>query len=78
MLSGRPPFGTGEPHAVLMRTLREKPVPISELRESIPAHVGTAVDRLLEKKPADRYSDAAQVIDALTAPVTGSTNREQR
>jgi serine/threonine-protein kinase len=65
MLAGQPPFGSGQPHAVLMRTLQETPVPIATLRDSIPAHVGQAVDRLLEKSPANRYPDAAHVIQAL-------------
>jgi serine/threonine-protein kinase len=65
MLTGQPPFSGGPAHSVLMRTLKEKPVPIRDLRDSIPADVGTAIDRMLEKMPADRYSDAAHVIDAL-------------
>ena len=60
-----PPFSGGAPHAVLMRTLREKPVPIATLRDSIPADVGMAIDRMLEKNRDARYPDAARVIEAL-------------
>jgi len=65
MLAGRPPFEGGPPDAVLMRTLKEKPAPINTLRDSIPADVAKAVDRLLEKLPADRYPDAAHLVEAL-------------
>jgi len=65
MLTGKPPFSGGAPHAVLMRTLREKPVPIATLRDSIPADVGMAIDRMLEKNRDARYPDAARVIEAL-------------
>ena len=65
MLAGQPPLGGGASHAVLMRTLKEKPAPIATLRDSIPANVGQAVDRLLEKVPANRYPDAAHVVEAL-------------
>ena len=65
MLTGKPPFSGGAPHAVLMRTLKEKPVPIATLRDSIPADVGMAIDRMLEKNRDARYPDAARVIEAL-------------
>jgi eukaryotic-like serine/threonine-protein kinase len=65
MLSGQPPLGSGPPQAVLMRTLGEKPAPIATLRDSIPADVAQAVDRLLEKVPGNRYPDAAHVLEAL-------------
>jgi serine/threonine-protein kinase len=40
MLAGQPPFSGGAAHVVLMRTLKEKPVPIGAMRESVPADVG--------------------------------------
>ena len=65
MLSGQPPLGSGPPHAVLMRAIKEKPAPIATVRDSIPADVAQVVDRLLEKVPANRYPDAAHVIQSL-------------
>ena len=67
MLAGKPPFTGAAPHAVWMRTLTDTPVPITTVREGIPADVGATVDRLLAKAPADRYADAAHVIGALSA-----------
>jgi len=65
MLAGQPPFAGGPAHSVLLRTLKEKPIPVRDLRESIPADVGQAIDRLLEKSPAARYPDAAHLVEAL-------------
>ena len=67
MLAGQPPFSSGAAHVVLMRTLKQKPVPIGAMRESVPADAGEAIDRLLEKAPAARYPDAAHVVEALSA-----------
>ena len=65
MLTGQPPFSGGPPHALLIRTLKEKPVPIATLRDSIPADVEKAIDRMLEKHRDNRYSTASDVIEAL-------------
>jgi serine/threonine-protein kinase len=76
MLTGKPPFSGGAPHAVLMRTLKEKPVPIATLRDAIPADVGMAIDRMLEKNRDNRYSSASDVIEALTTREAGDGRRE--
>lgn len=66
MLSGAAPFTGGAAHAVLMRTLKETPVPIRAVRDGVPEDVGTAVDRLLAKAPAARFPDAEHLVDALS------------
>jgi serine/threonine-protein kinase len=66
ILAGEPPFTGGAAHKVLMRTLTETPVPISERRDAVPADVGMTLDRLLAKQPAARFPDAAHVVDALS------------
>ena len=72
MLSGEPPFTGPQPHAVLMRTLTETPVPITTKRDGLPPEVGVLLDRLLAKDPAARYASAAEVAEALS----GIGNRE--
>ena len=72
MLAGEPPFTGPQPHAVLMRTLTETPVPISKKRDGLPPEVGVVLDRLLAKDPAARYASAAEVVAALS----GIGNRE--
>lgn len=65
MLTGAPPFTGGAAHALLMRTLKETPLPIRAVRGDVPEAVGTTVDRLLAKAPAARFADAAHVMEAL-------------
>jgi eukaryotic-like serine/threonine-protein kinase len=72
MLAGEPPFTGKQPHAVLMRTLTETPVPVTKHRDGLPPEVGVALDRLLAKDPAGRYASAAEVVEALS----GIGNRE--
>ena len=72
MLGGEPPFTGKQPHAVLMRTLTETPVPIAKKRDGLPPEVGVVLDRLLAKDPAARYASAAEVVEALS----GIGNRE--
>ena len=66
MLSGEPPFTGPQPHAVLMRTLTETPVPITTKRDGLPPEVGVLLDRLLAKDPAARYASASEVVEALS------------
>jgi serine/threonine-protein kinase len=72
MLAGEPPFTGKQPHAVLMRTLTETPVPVTKHRDGLPPEVGVALDRLLAKDPAGRYASAAEVVEGLS----GIGNRE--
>ena len=72
MLGGEPPFTGPQPHAVLMRTLTETPVPIAKKRDGLPPEVGVVLDRLLAKDPAARYASAAEVVEGLS----GIGNRE--
>ena len=72
MLAGEPPFTGDTAYKVLMRTLKDTPVPISVRRDGVPSDVGDAIDRLLAKAPAARYPDAEHLVDALS----GIGNRE--
>jgi serine/threonine-protein kinase len=65
MLTGHPPFVGPTAHAVLARHSQELPEPIRAQRASVPVEVEDAVERLLEKLPADRYSTATQFAAAL-------------
>jgi serine/threonine protein kinase/tetratricopeptide (TPR) repeat protein len=73
MLTGRPPFTGPSAQAVLARHSRDAPEPLRTRRPSIPVEVEDAVQRLLEKLPADRFSTAAQFAAALPADSTEQT-----
>ncbi len=68
MLTGDPPHNAHSAQAVIAKILTEKPSPISQSRDLVPANVDAAVQRALAKSPADRFVRAAHFADALTNP----------
>src|SRR3954452_25405405 len=65
MLSGQPPFVGPSVQTIVASILSDQPVPLEQKRRSVPRHVSAAVDRALEKLPADRWQTAAEFSDAL-------------
>lgn len=65
MASGQPPF-TGPSALVILRQITEaKHRPLREVNPAIPDWFSSTIDRLLEKKPADRIQTAAQLAELL-------------
>ena len=60
MLSGTPPFTAPTVSTLMKRVLVESPVPIRNLRTTVPEPVAEALARSLEKLPADRWSTASE------------------
>jgi Tol biopolymer transport system component/tRNA A-37 threonylcarbamoyl transferase component Bud32 len=73
MLAGEPPFTGPTTPAVLSRVLTERPRSVRLGRPQVPEHVEAALERALEKLPADRWQTAKELADALagTTPVSG-------
>jgi tetratricopeptide (TPR) repeat protein len=74
MLAGRPPFA-GPVESMVHQHLAVDPPSITTRRPAVPAPVAAALQRVLAKTPADRFSPAAQFAEALRAPqaaVTGA------
>ena len=67
LLTGRPPFASSDPMAVMVAQARDPVVPPSRHRADIPADLEGIVLRCLEKNPADRYQDAESLARALAA-----------
>src|SRR5205085_2268792 len=65
MLTGEPPHTGATAQAIIARVLTEKPRPMSLARPSVPEHIERAVERALEKVPADRWATADEFCDAL-------------
>jgi tetratricopeptide (TPR) repeat protein len=76
LLAGRPPFEGGAPQSILTRQITEAPLPIRQLRPSVSPELGAWVMRSLEKRPADRWQSADEMLKALRAmsSVSVSTN----
>ncbi len=73
MLAGKPPFSRRTPGTILKGHLSETPRPLDELRADLPEGLGDLVAKLLRKKPEDRFTSAAAVLDALAAVPDPST-----
>lgn len=72
MLTGRPPFETADPFALVTQHLTVTPPRPSAIRPSLPAHVDEVVLRALAKDPGDRWASAAEFARALAGPVVGA------
>jgi eukaryotic-like serine/threonine-protein kinase len=66
MLTGEPPHAANTAQAIIARLLTEKPRSIRTARPAVPPHVDAAVQRALEKLPADRFATAQEFSDVLT------------
>jgi len=71
MLSGHPPF-SGNPQAVLAAHITQAPAPVTQGRPSAPPGLAALVMRCLEKRPADRFQSAREVLGQLDAMATPS------
>jgi Tol biopolymer transport system component len=78
MLAGDPPFTGSTVQAIVAKVLSEKPTLLRMVRDTVPAHVETAVLRALAKLPADRFARAEEFVVALGAGVTSGTQAAPR
>jgi eukaryotic-like serine/threonine-protein kinase len=72
MLTGRPPFTGSSPQAVLVAQATQAPAPVTEARATVPPGLASLVMRCLEKKPADRWQSADELLHQLEAMATPS------
>jgi serine/threonine-protein kinase len=68
MLTGDPPHSGSTMQAIVAKILTSDPEPISRTRSHVPPNVDAAVQRALEKTPADRFANARQFLEALSNP----------
>jgi len=67
LLVGRTPFSGGTPQSVLTRQITELPAPVEQHRHTIPPELSAVIMRCLEKRPADRWQSAGELLAALRA-----------
>lgn len=70
MLAGQPPFTGATEREVLAGHLALEPPPLRASRPEVPPGVEAAIERALEKKPADRFDTASDLAHALETGVT--------
>ncbi len=70
MLTGRLPFESDTPVAMLIKHIQTMPVPAHELRPglAIPKPISMILMKAMQKDPKDRFQNAAELMDALNAP----------
>jgi serine/threonine-protein kinase len=81
LLAGRPPFTGTTPQEVLAAHVTQSAEPVTKHRESVPAALEQLVMRCLEKRPADRWQSAEEMLpqlEALSTPSGGVTPAETR
>ncbi|HEX2451538.1 MAG TPA: serine/threonine-protein kinase, partial [Gemmatimonadales bacterium] len=64
MLAGQPPFSASTPQALLAAHVTRAPEPLSRRRASVPPPLEAVVMRCLEKRPADRWQRAEDLLHA--------------
>lgn len=81
LLAGRPPFSGVTPQQVLAAQVTEKPDPVSKHRPGVSPGLEHAIMKCLEKRPADRWQSAEEllaVLEPLGTPSGGTAPTEAR
>jgi len=68
MLAGQPPHLGGTAQQIIMKIIAEPVVTVTSLRKSVPPNVAAALEKALEKLPADRFDGARAFVEALANP----------
>jgi len=63
MLTGAPPFQGENAVSVAVKHLHEAPVPLHDVRKDLPTSICGLVQRMIAKKPEERYQDAQSVLN---------------
>ncbi len=73
MLAGEPPYTGPTAQAIIARRMTAPPAPIRPVRPAVPAAVEAALQRALERIPADRFPDLPAFVAALAGKGDAST-----
>ena len=72
MVAGRPPFVGPSPSSVLAQHVSSPPDPVTKYRPNTPPALAALIHRCLEKRPADRFQSANEILEQLEPMVTPS------
>jgi tRNA A-37 threonylcarbamoyl transferase component Bud32 len=81
LLAGRPPFVGGTPQQVLAAHVTTTPEPVTTHRTTVSPALGSVIMRALEKRPADRWQTADELLaqlEPLATPSGGLTPTQMR
>src|SRR5256712_4626947 len=68
MLAGEPPYTGPSAESIVRQHLAAAPPRVSAMRAAVPPAIEQAIVRALAKTPADRFTTAAEFVEALAAP----------
>lgn len=77
-LAGQYPFPDGTAVEKMMAHQTKQPTPLGELNPNVPAELLEIVERLMEKDPAKRYANTAEVIQVLQPFAEGGAGTKPR
>jgi len=66
-IGGKPPFQGSDSIDIIVKHIREKPVPLRNHVTDLPLEVNALVMKMLEKEPANRFQSMDEVLDAMKA-----------
>ncbi len=69
VFSGQPLFDAPNPEQIMIKHVRERARPLSEVAPQVPRQLAAVVDRSLAKDPEKRYPDAGALRDAITEAI---------
>lgn len=75
MLAGEPPFSGPSAQAITAKHLQLPPPSLRTVRPNVPVPIEAAINRALEKVPAERFQTAQEFAEALTTDLPGSGGR---
>ena len=81
MLTGQPPFHGRSAQEILAAQVTQAPEPITTRREAVPLALASVVMKCLEKRPADRWQSAEELLgqlEVLSTPTAGMTPTQTR
>jgi eukaryotic-like serine/threonine-protein kinase len=81
LLTGHPPFSGGSSQEILAAHMTRAPQPISSRRPAVPPALAAIIMKCLEKRPADRYQTAEELLvqlEPLATPSGGMTPTQTR
>ena len=73
LCAGQPPFSGKTPMEIMMKVLKEDPVPLRKLNPAVPPELEIITMKTLEKDPARRYQTAAELAEDLRRFKTGDS-----
>jgi serine/threonine-protein kinase len=78
MLAGEPPFTGASAQAIVAKHRQQSPPPVRHVRPHVPASVEAALERALEKVPADRFQSVEEFARALADTNVPGAGRHRR